>query len=315
LPNRAAISTNGTTWNQTPPAERKNRTATYRIPAPAATLWLAWGPPFSRGDAVEFCESMAGRYSFVSSFSLVHSTEGRSVPALRIAEGETNASQRAGIWILARQHAWEAGGTWVGIGIAEWLASNDPRAQSMRRNAEFFFVPVMDPDHVATGDGGKECLPQDQNRDWSDAPHWPEVAAVQKHVRSLVKEGRMDLLIDLHNPGAAAREVDLWITPTNLLGAVQGRNQTKLFAAIRAEVTSPIRAKAEPHWDGPSPDHPATWHTLSCPWVYEHGNPHTVAITVETPWNMPAGTTTGYREVGRKLGLAIERYLRERERR
>jgi hypothetical protein len=35
---------------------------------------------------------------------------------------------------------------------------------------------------------------------------------------------------------------------------------------------------------------------------------------METPWNVPAGTSDGYRAVGRRLGLAIESYLREQKR-
>jgi len=217
-------------------------------------------------------------------------------------------TQRPGVWILARQHAWESGGTWVGVGLAEWLAGNSESAQWVRQNAEVFFVPVMDVDHVATGDGGKECIPQDPNQDWSANPHWPEVAAVEKGVLALAKEGRMDLLLDLHNPGATATQVTLWLTPTNYLGAQAAANQNQLFTIVSREVTEPLSVAAEPHWDGPGPH----WPTLSCPWVYEHANPQTVAITVETAWNTPVGTTTGYRAVGQRLGVAMASYLRNR---
>ena len=112
---------------------------------------------------------------------------------------------------------------------------------------------------------------------------------------TLVKEQRMDLLVDLHNPGAGAKQVDLWISPTNLIGAVQARNQDRFVAALRREVREPIPVKSEPHWDGPGKDPfwQQAWHDLTCPWTYEHGNPHTVAITMETPWNVPASTADG----------------------
>jgi hypothetical protein len=312
LPAQAAFSTNGTNWKQTAPGERQGKTTRYRLEAGATSLWLAWGPPFTWSDARTFVADAARTNRFAKAFTLARSREGRDVPALQISEGETPAARRPAIWVFARQHAWESGGTWVGIGFAEWLLGNDERAKRLRAGTEIFFVPIMDVDRVVTGDGGKQSLPQDHNRDWTPTPHWPEVAAVQQRVLALAREERMALLVDLHNPGASAKRVDLWITPTNHLGALAARNQTRLFEAVCREITTPIPVKPEPHWDGPGKGWwEQAWHTLTCTWTYEHANPHTVAITVETPWNTPSSTAEGYRAVGQGLGRAIELYFRE----
>jgi len=306
LPKCAAISGDGRAWSRTAPGERHGNAMAYRITAPSNTVWIAWGPPLGPVDAINFISIMASAHPFVKPFMLAVSREGRQVPAARFIEGDRPAKQRPGVWILARQHAWESGGTWVGIGLAEWLAGDNESAQWVRQNAEVFFVPIMAVDHVATGDGGKECLPQDPNQDWSATPHWPEVAAVEKGVLALAKEGRMDLLLDLHNPGASATQITLYLTPTNYLGAQAAANQNQLFTIVRREVTEPLTVAAEPVWDGPGPH----WATLSCPWVYRHANPQTVAVTMETPWNTSAGTTNGYKAVGERLGVALASYLR-----
>jgi hypothetical protein len=308
LPRRAAVSGDGRAWDRTAPGERHGSTTMYRIPVPSGTVWIAWGPPFGPTDAANFITNLARAHPFVKPFTLAVSREGRQAPAIRFIEGDRPVGQRSGVWIIARQHAWEVGGSWVGVGFAEWLAGESGPAQWVRQNAEVFFVPIMDVDDVATGDGGKECLPQDPNKDWSATPHFAEVAAVEKGVLALAKEGRMDLLIDLHNPGASKKEVTLWITPTNYLSAQAAANQNQLFAIMQREVTEPLSVAAEPVWDGPGPN----WATLSCPWVYHHGNPQTVAITVETAWNTAAGTTAGYRVVGQRLGVAMASYLRNR---
>ena len=306
LPRCAAISDDGRAWSRTAPGERRGNATTYRIAAPSGTVWIAWGPPFGPTDAANFISNLARAHPFVKPFTLAVSREGRQAPAARFIEGDRPVTQRPGVWIIARQHAWEAGGTWVGVGLAEWLAGDSESAQWVRQNAEVFFVPVMDVDHVASGDGGKECLPQDPNQDWSAEPHWPEVAAVEKGVLALAGEGRMDLLVDLHNPGANATQVTVYLTPTNYLGAQAAANQNQFFASLRREVTQPLSVAAEPIWDGPGPH----WATLSCPWVYRHTNPQTVAVTVETAWNTPAGTTNGYKAVGQQLGIAMASYLR-----
>ncbi|HSC37726.1 MAG TPA: hypothetical protein VLD19_07645, partial [Chitinophagaceae bacterium] len=61
----------------------------------------------------------------------------------------------------------------------------------------------------------------------------------------------------------------------------------------------------------PPDSNPALFHQVSVPWVLEHTNPPTIAFCIETPWNIPAGTTEGYRAVGQKLGQAVEKLLRE----
>ena len=44
------------------------------------------------------------------------------------------------------------------------------RAAMRAYGAEIVLVPIMDIDNAATGNGGKDALPQDHNRDWSDQP-------------------------------------------------------------------------------------------------------------------------------------------------
>ena len=113
-----------------------------------------------------------------------------------------------GVWVQARQHAWEAGSSWVGRGFAEWAASDDPAAIDLRRRASIWYVPIMDVDRVAIGAGGKESTPRDHNRDWSDHPHYPAVAAAQSRILAADKAGRFDLFVDLHNPGSTERSRD-----------------------------------------------------------------------------------------------------------
>ena len=316
LPARAAISTNHTDWDQTEIGERHGSETTYRIEPKTSMLWLAWGPPFTLSDARTFLTAAAEQHPFAECFSLARSREGRSVPALQVKEGSLPESRRPVIWVLARQHAWEAGGTWVGIGFAEWLTSNDDRARRLRSEAEIFFVPVMDADRVATSDGGKESIPRDHNEDWSQSPHYPEVAAVEKRILAQVKENRVALLVDLHNPNNKSTDSQLWVTPTNLIGSLAARNQARLIQACRDEILSPLPVPPDGHviWDSPGEAGwwKTAWHNLTCPWVYEHANPQTVATTLEVAWNTQSSTTKGYRAVGEGLGRAIELYMRER---
>ena len=54
------------------------------------------------------------------------------------------------------------------------------------------------------------------------------------------------------------------------------------------------------------------WRQISANWVAMNGNPHTVSLCLETIWNYPNSTTTGYRAVGSNLAAAVHEYLAER---
>jgi hypothetical protein len=309
LPTRAALSTDGVTWTQTEPGERKDDLGTYRVPKPAPTLWLAWGPPFTATQASEYVQRAVREHpSAAQAFTLAESREHRSVPGLRIAEGDRPAAKRPAVWVIARQHAWECGGTWVGLGLSDWLLSDHESAVALRREAEIYLVPVMDVDHVATGDGGKNARPQDHNRDWSETPHWPEVAAAQKRLLEIAKEGRLEVFLDLHNPSAGASVQAFYVQGPPYISKTATAAQQRFVDGART-----LFGEIKLNDGNPSvPAHRPIWERISTPWVLLHGHATTVAVTVETPWNTEQGTPDGYREVGRKLGLALAQYLSSR---
>lgn len=161
-------------------------------------------------------------------------------------------------------------------------------------------------------------MPHDHNRDWSDAPHWPEVAAAQNKLRGFVAENRLAVLLDLHNPAPwDTRAYFVGFSGTNRSSAA-GAAQIKFLDAAYAEVTGPLhlenRRPASELERSLFSANAAPYRSRSCvPWVRANGNSNSVAFTLETPWNLPDSTSTGYRALGRQLGLAIERYLHDSE--
>jgi hypothetical protein len=307
-PAQAAISLDGKRWEQTAEGQKINNKMVYQVQPGAGTLWLAWGPPFTPADALDFVNRISQNFSFAKAFTLGQSLEGRQVPALKIAEGSKPASQRPAVWISARHHAWECGGSWVGAGLVEWLVGDNQQARWLRQHAEIFLVPLLDVDHVATGDGGKHCQPQDHNLDWSEKPNWPEVAAAQKRILALAKEGRMNMFLDLHNPAPGNKQQTAYVIEKAYMPEKADARKLRFVELMIEEFgglkQNPARPPAE---------NPALFHRVSVPWVLEHSNVNTIAFCIETPWNIPAGTPEGYSIVGQKLGSAIEKLLKEEE--
>ena len=146
-------------------------------------------------------------------------------------ELEITERDRHGIWIQARQHAWESGSSWVCRGLVEWLVSDDDRAERLRKTSTIVIVPIMDMDNVTIGAGGKNEKPHDHNRDWGDEPHFPAVRAAMKKISAMNDDGSFDLFVDLHNPGAASKRPFFYVTPRKLLNAEGQGNVDRFLAA------------------------------------------------------------------------------------
>ena len=310
-PDRAAFSIDGRTWQHTAPGKREGKRITYRQRINAREAWFAWGPPFVPADAERLVEGAANS-PLAQAFVLCHTRENRVTPAVRISEGKKPAQERSGIWVQARQHAWESGSSWVAKGLVDWLLSDASEAAALRQTAVITVVPIMDIDNVHRGAGGKNQVPQDHNRDWTDEPHWRAVAAAQQEILGMDADGRFDLFIDLHNPGANDREPYFYIPPDELLSDRGRGNLERFLSAARTEMTGPLAFKGRAVVSGAKYD--PKWRAISKNWVAGRCRDHVVSVTLETAWNTPNSTTAGYEQIGRELGQAIERYLRGRVR-
>ncbi len=294
--------------------ERKTGGIVYKQPIDAAQAWFAWGPPFTGDDAVELIRTATEKCGEAKSFELCQSRGGRTVLGLEISptaskHAAPSPSAPHGVWIVARQHAWESGGSWVCRGLVQWLVSDDPRAVSLRGKAAFHIVPVMDIDNVTVGAGGKEEKPQDHNRDWTDEPYHPAVAAAQREILRENSAGKFDLFIDLHNPGPGDRSSFFFISPRSILSDAGWTNIQTFLQVAQAEMIGPLPVRGPARESGPGYD--ARWRQIGKNWVTEHTDGHVVSVTLETAWNTSDGTTDGYLTTGKQLGLAIERYFRD----
>ncbi len=268
------------------------------------------GAPFVPADAQAVIDEAVAACPGAKAFELCRTPGDRPVPALRLSPKNDTLADREpmGIWVQARQHAWESGSSWVCRGLIEWLVSNDPRATALRKKAEIVVVPIMDVDNVALGAGGKQEKPQDHNRDWSDQPHHAAVAAAQELIKQMDTQRRFDLFIDLHNPGPGDKNPYFYVAPEEQLTELGKGNIEAFIDAAKREITGPLKFEGKTLVSGPNYD--PNWRQISKNWVTAHTRDHVVAVTLETAWNTPASTQDNYLRVGGELGLAIERYFR-----
>jgi hypothetical protein len=306
-PARASVSSDNKTWKHTPTGRRSGKRINYEVKIPAKTTWFAWGPPFTLADAQRLVGNTAKAKVGAKAFALCKSQDGHNVPALRW-EPKGNG-KRPAIWVQARQHAWESGSSWVCQGLVEWLTSDQKDAKALRENARIHVVPIMDVDNVERGAGGKNQVPHDHNRDWSDQPRYPEVAAAQNGIRRLDKEGSFSLFLDLHNPGPGDRTPFFFGSPDSHLNPIRKANQ-KRFHALSMETLGkhPLGLSEKVRVTGPG-YHPL-WRRISKNWVAENTAHSSVNLTLEISWNSTHSTQNGYQTYGAILGQSIANYFK-----
>ncbi len=307
-PSRAAFSLNNVKWQQTSPGKRQEERIIYKQKVDTSECWFAWGPPFGPEKAKELIDAVALHYTYATAFELCKTREGRSVPALIIKENGTDNNKPNGIWIQARQHAWESGASWVCSGFIDWITSENPRAEVLRKKSVITIVPIMDIDNVVIGAGGKNQKPQDHNRDWSDSPHWNSVKSAIEQIRNMDRRGEFELFIDLHNPGARDQDPYFYLSPQEFLSDLGAKNLDRFLAASQQEISGPLAYKGRN--DALAKDYDENWQKISNNWIILNTADNVVAASLETPWNTPYSNTAGYQRVGRELGKAIERYFR-----
>lgn len=305
LPDRAAISLDDVNWTQTEPGTIGKESGSYSITAPAERFWLAWGPPFVPADAEHLLDRAMASTVGAEKFLLAQTRGGRPVNGLRL--GKRDAAQV--VWVQARQHAWESGGSWVGVGFLDWVTSDAAAARDLRESAEIFFIPIMDVDNVAMGAGGKESAPRDHNRDWAAEPLYPEVAAAQEQLKRHLEAGRLRVFLDLHNPGPGDKS-PYFFGPFDYETMDGPRRQTyDRFLQLAVEtMTGPLVIQPDYRF--------ATYvkteeerDRMSGAWIRNRSNDRAIAMTLETAWNTPHSTQQGYRQVGQQLGHTVAKFV------
>ena len=111
-----------------------------------------------------------------------------------------NPDGKLKIFLTSRHHACESTGTYVMEGILREFAKKGSGESSLLKDAEIIAVPFMDLDGVVDGDQGKSRKPHDHNRDYSESPIYPSVAAFKSLYNKASESAETVVALDLHSP-------------------------------------------------------------------------------------------------------------------
>jgi hypothetical protein len=197
-----------------------------RLKPEADRVWIARIPPYTNRNLDVLLKDIGSDPQF-SRTSAGSTPKGRPVHLLTITDPTTPDQGKKVVWIMARQHAWEAGTSWVTEGAVRWLFSADPAAAKLRGRTIFKVLPMCDPDGVARGGVRFNANGYDLNRNWDaiNPALMPEIAAQHRVVLDWLDSGhRIDMFLALHND-----EADDYVEGPIKLGGPQIRNLGEHF--------------------------------------------------------------------------------------
>lgn len=170
-----------------------------RLTPRAEPVWLARLPPYTNRHLEKLLSEVRDNTALQIE-RIGKSVEGRDLLLLTFDTGEQASRPKKTIWVMFRQHAWEAGTSWVAEGAIRYLASQ--QARLLLRGAAVKIFPMSDPDGVARGGVRFNKHGYDLNRNWDAIipEKMPEIAAQYRAIRRWLEGGRtIEMFLTVHN--------------------------------------------------------------------------------------------------------------------
>lgn len=196
-------SPDGINWTpvETGSYDSSEPSLTYQVQIDSDQVWIAWVPPYTLDNFRSLAAYLA-RIPDVKIEEIGRSVQGREIPLITVTDRSVPDQGKKVMWLMFRQHAWEAGSSWTGEGAMRFVTSSDSLAQQIRRTTIVKVLPLCDPDGVANGTVRFNVHGYDLNRNWDvmDPIKMPEITAERRSILDWVDAGnRIDFFVTVHN--------------------------------------------------------------------------------------------------------------------
>lgn len=183
--------------------DAKAKELTVRLKPAGDKIWIAHVPPYTWSDLRRLLGEVE-RSPWARVETIGRSAGGRELQMVTVTDWSVADEGKKVVWLQARQHAWEAGTSYVMEGAMRFVASDDPKAAELRKRVVFRFTPMVDVDGCVLGKVRFNANGYDVNRHWAAVDlrdkAWlertPEIWYAKK---AIVGAGRIDLMVNLHN--------------------------------------------------------------------------------------------------------------------
>ncbi|MDF9798534.1 hypothetical protein OKW21_003797 [Catalinimonas alkaloidigena] len=167
-------------------------------------MWIAHQPPYTTARLERLLNSFQDD-PFVQMSKIGESADQNPLHLLTITNPESAPGNKNIIWLMARQHSWESGTSWVMEGAFKYLLESEDGKKLLDKNI-FKIMPMADPDGVARGGVRFNKFGHDLNRNWDLVipEEMPEIYAQKNAIVNWLLQGKkIDIFLTLHNTEAA----------------------------------------------------------------------------------------------------------------
>lgn len=196
----AVISQDDRHWEPVPLQSLPGNRVQLTVRMPGPKLYVARVEPYRLSD-LEQLLALIRTNRLVEITEIGRTVEGRPLEIVRIG----NPRARHRVFLRARAHPWEAGGSWVVQGFIQRLLQGDAAARRYLDRYCAYILPMANKDGVARGRTRFNLQGKDLNRDWdkpADAALVPENYALEQWLESRIRAGQApQLALELHNDG------------------------------------------------------------------------------------------------------------------
>ncbi len=170
------------------------------------TVWMAHVPPYPHSRLLQVLAEV-GRSPAARVEVIGKSVLGRDLHLVTVTDYSRPDAAKKVIWMQARQHAWEAGTSFLLEGAMRFVTSDTPAARRLREENIFVFVPMINPDSVVLGEVRFNVNGYDPNRQWDEVDlrnkTWlernPEIWYVKKALLAQHRKQPVAIGLNLHN--------------------------------------------------------------------------------------------------------------------
>ncbi|GHB86738.1 hypothetical protein GCM10007390_48030 [Persicitalea jodogahamensis] len=167
------------------------------------TVWVAHLVPYTNQTLGQLLDTYQSR-SEVELDTMGVTPEERPLLLLTVTNPEIPISQKKVVWLMARQHSWEAGTSYVMEGLIRYLLDSN-KGRTLLDQMVFKLISISDPDGVARGGVRFNAFGHDLNRNWDYVitKEMPEIKAQKQAIKKwLAQDHPIDLFVTLHNTKA-----------------------------------------------------------------------------------------------------------------
>lgn len=195
-----AVSEDGKHWKSLKLESRPLARVLMNIEMPGPKLYVARVEPYRLSDLDQLLASIQ-KNPLVEVTPIGKTVEGRQLEIVRV--GNANAPYR--VFMRARAHPWESGGSWVVQGLIKRLLKEDEESKQFLKRYCLYVLPMTNKDGVMHGRTRFNVQGKDLNRNWDqpiDPLLAPENEALDQWLKDMIKQGlKPQLGLEMHNDG------------------------------------------------------------------------------------------------------------------